>query len=1675
MTHSDTNRSVDDDNGVSPGSEPSSTTSNLAGSHVSKDLPEVPRSIGNGAQSATLARRYRWKWNGKLLLITGVVVVTLLIAAIGSYYYHSATTASTFMELAKNAEKQQDFEDQAKWLRRYALLAPDDVDAIYQMAIAADKAADKADRASRGQRIDAARQALSGGIGQIGSKDPSKVTDLRVRLIARLIQLGGPWNREAERQISELNAPENDPQAMTSLALALAGEIADGSYSTRDPQSVARVENYWGWLANQPATFVVGSALQQNPRNLDLITHFLFTRTDNAELFRDSRGGASLSAKQLDAIEQQAVDTLRETSTSHAQLVLHRYLQSKGDMDQASKVLRAAAVPARQRLAELSHAQTLENADVEAANEPASRPSASLLTANPMPTAYWDFLAVFNAARLDQETDPEHALEQLRLLTVIEVPSVPMNLLERLYFEYGKLLVSLDRSDEALVAWNNAIEIVGGNSILLPRAIAAVYASQGDWAAADKATQQLADAIDSSEKQLARVTDAELARSERIAQGRQLAAARWQLDVLKSYLLAGQGDEVGAISLLRNVVDSDADIASKDRVDALIHLAGYYANQGVWDASAMALEKAVTLDPENTPLRKLASDAWSRSGNQLNSLRQLDLIESDSSLLNTISEMESRFIIQTQLQPHQQNFHLIRDAAAELKKPLQASLQSPDDLTEAEIKQLRESLHYVEAFELTIPPENVAAEVHLRSPELARQIDELAKQYPDEANLQALAAERLAQAKLDSEAMAALDRLSKLSDRGGVFEPLVRARTLSALGRDVEAAKLLMETARVNDERLASASTQVSVASILQDAAVFASRGRDNELAYQALTAIPDDQFSLQTLMVVAQLAGSLPADSKLLTLNGKTVSSDELYEYWFRELKQREGADGTYWRYLRANQLLEELSETSRGADQDDPRLSQARQLSNFILSLRPRWGDAIALQGRITAIDGDAGNAVTQLRRAIAAGSTNLQTRQLLWQQLIALGRIEEAEQEIQFAEMNSSGQSDRFSATLIDLALKQGDYTKSMDVAKEAAAKHPQDVNAQLVVAATGTTALANVRDAARQAELTKGVEDAIAAATKLAGDEDARVVAANLRLAITLNQDDKVDALIEQIESSDLPEPAQNKLLSQAYLAKQDLEQALQLLVRADELDPTADAQLRLAELYRQLDRPSDEISALRKALQRDQTNDRLRNLLAQKLVARSADGQPVNWQAIGDLLAGSGGGATSNQVMHAILLGSEAVRELRVDAGSKPARVRLDQAKTILQGLVKKQSGDWRTPTRYLASLLQQEPNILKDLSQPELTQIDTEIRALYQRLMDSVAAEASDVYQYASYLLNQKDADDDAKIRNLIKKLDALAGNSLQALEVAARFAERQGRRDQMPGIVDDWAGRSLSKFTPGKSDELNDQATVQALGVLAAAGSSLQRLGFVEESVPWFERAYREFPTQALGPYIVALGQVDKLEDAVRICAEHYAKYQDAQSATLLVEVLLNFKDSETQASLISANKDPLDDASKRFEDNAAFLEGLGTLKMAEGEYDQAAECFVNALKVNPESVRALNNLAMSYAEIPERASEGLGPINTALRLTNQNPELLDTKGVVLMASGRLAEAEATFAEAFAASREPRHLFHVILAQVVQEKESQAARNWRDLDLDKLDPTGLTASERATLKELKAKFESAS
>jgi tetratricopeptide (TPR) repeat protein len=110
-------------------------------------------------------------------------------------------------------------------------------------------------------------------------------------------------------------------------------------------------------------------------------------------------------------------------------------------------------------------------------------------------------------------------------------------------------------------------------------------------------------------------------------------------------------------------------------------------------------------------------------------------------------------------------------------------------------------------------------------------------------------------------------------------------------------------------------------------------------------------------------------------------------------------------------------------------------------------------------------------------------------------------------------------------------------------------------------------------------------------------------------------------------------------------------------------------------------------------------------------------------------------------------------------------------------------------------------------------------------------------------------------------------------------------------------------------------------------------------------------------------------------------------------------------------------------------------------------------------------NNLAFHLAR-PETASEALKLVERAIETLGPHPDLLDTRGIILLAAGRAPEALEDLQQAVLAPSASKFL-HLAMAQA-EARQPEAAK--RSLDKARglgLDPTQLPAADKARLEKL--------
>lgn len=1572
--------------------------------------------------SKVFERRYRWEWNRKLISLTLVGFAILGAVFTGSYFYHSAKTASTFLSRSELANQDGRYDKQALWLARYSLMRPNDTQAIYNTAMASDKWADAASPGNRSRALDKARERLGAALGRLGNDNAELSDQIRVRLIQRLLDLGGAWLREAERQIASLGRPENDPEANKWLAIAMAGQVNSDIYQVRRDDFNIEDKSYWERLVHEPVGEVLIQAIKLNPGDMELIAELVELARVNRDLFNTNGKTAAERSVDLERRINECVHQISGNQDSQSRVILYRNLTRVGKNDEARRLL-------------------LEFADETTARLDTSVDD-SVRKGDRFSSVYWDFMLVSEAGRLIAETQPEKAYEFFSKLTQLEKESVPKEFYEEVFLFAGDLEFRNKEFDKALETWESGLSKLNFNSLRLLGAIARLQIYRDDRPAGTGLDEQKA-AIDRLEKaidfvslELAKTPERELQRESRIAIASVIDTSRWGMNALKTILNTRLGKSHHAIEELEELLASQVQVALSERIAVAQQLAGHYGRAGNWDQVAATRDRIVELEPGNIEYRQAAADAWMRAGNRLHAIQHWRMLGNSGSIPIQVASLEAQFYYRIRLNAEQRDFNELRPKIVEIENRIQKEA-NPDD------PEIRAATRKLEVVKVSIPPVGNDIEAHLDSQEFADSAGQLAKKYPEDRTIQAFAAERLARAGKMDESGLAVERLEKLDGQNSPSVIQIRAQILAIKGDYRKACDVLMNYASSEEKDLNK---------MLAKAASLALIESDFELAYQALTKIPDENRSIPYTYQLTQLAENLPADSKYL----QNTSSEQLALSWRKKLDELEGDNATYGPLLDALKIAKKLLQSQEEVDPNDPSLARAHNLVQQILTQRPSWGDAIAVEGWILSLENRPAAAIEQLRRGIASGDVKVTTRQILWRELVKLNRLDEAEREIQTMDWATRGTYDEYSLARISIAQQKKDYERSLIMAREVVENSPQDYFAHLILARTlavaGKKADDDSKKNSRFAESRAAIKKATSALAGMSAEIRKRasteIAATELSVEQEIGDEIAIRKTINDIQQrNEIDKYDRLMVAANGLKSLNDFKSAVSVLVQADQLKPSTKVKLQIAVAYRKLNQPDQEIEMLRTAHDNDITNAGLRNKLALAIATR--DGENVDWNELGNLLQSTTGQSLAvNQFMYALLLsthGDDAKRESAIE---------------ILRALVKDNESQSTDSARLLAVVLRRQlKETTEATNQAQRDKRILEVRSLYESLIREAKPETTDYYRYADFLLNLKEKEDLPTVRQILNRLKSDSQGTLAALDIGVRYATATGKKDSAPGIVSEWAAGAVETGVLGSAD-----ASV-------IAGTSLVKLGFAKEGLAWLSRAYAQNAEIMLQPYVAALNKLGQVELALKICTTHQRTYEDVSSAILLGETMLNTLNSKDSDVVTQQHVDIVEEALKKYPNNVVLLESIATWKMQQEEYEAAIALYHLIDKLSPNRIRTLNNLAMAYSEVPGIQQNGIEPIQRALKLANNHPELMDTYGVVLLGSGKFSEAENVFRQALQKLKEPRFRFHLILTLMELDNVDTARSEWSNLKLQDLKLAGLTKREREKLEELKIEF----
>ncbi|MCX7424304.1 MAG: tetratricopeptide repeat protein [Planctomycetia bacterium] len=340
----------------------------------------------------------------------------------------------------------------------------------------------------------------------------------------------------------------------------------------------------------------------------------------------------------------------------------------------------------------------------------------------------------------------------------------------------------------------------------------------------------------------------------------------------------------------------------------------------------------------------------------------------------------------------------------------------------------------------------------------------------------------------------------------------------------------------------------------------------------------------------------------------------------------------------------------------------------------------------------------------------------------------------------------------------------------------------------------------------------------------------------------------------------------------------------------------------------------------------------------------------------------------------------------------------------------------------------------------------------YQRMVAVPEPDGQHLVGFVSFLLDRGKADQAAE---WLKKLEEKAPDDLDTVALRARWLEARGEGKQIEALVEPVAASLVAKCDKDRQREAR---------AALAVGNLYSSVGLHQVAARWYQRV-RELDDSVYQPLAISLARQGRPAEAVRLCVDAAKADQSLQPAL-------------TVASALTAGKPGKDDhalaepilalALQQHKDDATLLAAVATVRLVQGRTEEAIAMFKDVLRLAPNDVVALNNLASILGDLPDRRAEALETVERAIRIAGPRPNLLDTKGTILARDGKAAQARPLLEKAVSTSRsDPRYHLHLAEAYLqLGEREKAKASFSRARDTN-LTSQILTPSDEKAIEEL--------
>ena len=758
-------------------------------------------------------------------------------------------------------------------------------------------------------------------------------------------------------------------------------------------------------------------------------------------------------------------------------------------------------------------------------------------------------------------------------------------------------------------------------------------------------------------------------------------------------------------------------------------------------------------------------------------------------------------------------------------------------------------------------------------------------------------------------------------------------------------------------------------------------------------------------------------------------------------ELKTIEGEGGLRWRVEQARLWL-------RDKDWESRRQNIEEMLTRCI-EADPAWAAPVVVLGDVYEMVGQDEQAEETYRRMLSSGLAEVTVTNALLQLLHRQGRMSEANEVLDRLPERLSG-TPLMSTYRAGTAFETGDYAGAIEELQELASADP---NAALTRVLLAKLVYIHEKDAERAFRL---LDEAAAVAPDLAAVTSTR--------AAILNQEGRGNDAVQRLnaEVDRRGDFTAYRMRAEYYVTTGQPDLAEQDLIHLTKLpDSAADGYAALGEFYLQTGRTNEAIDAWRAGLAETPQHRNLRRMLATVLLADPDEGKrSEGWNVLQSLLADFPDDARARLVQAKALL-----NEHTADAAQ--------QAEGILEQLVEKDARNIEAHL-LLVRVAQQEAD--PDKAEARLTRAlganaqDTRLRLL-RAGMEAAAGRTPAARELAQAVLNSDP--DSVGARNVIAELALLSGDTTTAREfndqalalnqadetaqmLHARILDAEGRRGE--------AVKALTAYSETAAGSVS-------VPVKTALAMLCTTQGDFTTATDLLDQAEKLAPGDAdvFTARLKWLATQDKFAE-ISAALNQWRTDHPQQSAVLLAGGWL-LASSGTDDHMRTA-KTLFEQVLTQQANNAEAQFGLAQVAYRLGDLDTAVQVYRKLLELEPYHRQALNELAWILGVEQGNPQEGLVLADRAAARYPDDPHVLDTRGVLLTALDRLAEARQDLEHCVENTGElpatrARALLHLARVCISQQQREQAGRRLAEAQAIDQDKNVLTTAERAELQEL--------